>query len=73
MSTACSVRHRRAQHVSASPDFGKKRITVVSGVVIQESRENDQPDADLYEQLVKRERKLDRIIQRKRIELQDEL
>ncbi|KAG8714226.1 SWI/SNF complex component snf12 [Ceratobasidium sp. 394] len=57
------------------PEIVKKRRKLATRVlpeaVIREFRENGRPDADLYEQLVERERKLDWITQRKRIELQD--
>ncbi|KAG8725173.1 SWI/SNF complex component snf12 [Ceratobasidium sp. 395] len=57
------------------PEIVKKRRKLATRVlpeaVIREFRESGRPDADLYEQLVERERKLDWITQRKRIELQD--
>ncbi|KAG9075559.1 SWI/SNF complex component snf12, partial [Ceratobasidium sp. 370] len=49
----------------------KLATRVLPEAVIREFRESGRPDADLYEQLVERERKLDWITQRKRIELQD--
>lgn len=78
MSTAYSVPQPAAPNAFLPPpDLVKKRRKLASRVlpdaVIREYRENGQPDADLYEQLVERERKLDWITQRKRIELQDGL
>ncbi|QRV90415.1 SWI/SNF complex protein [Ceratobasidium sp. AG-Ba] len=59
------------------PEIVKKRRKLATRVlpeaVVREYRENGQPDADLYEQLVEKERKLDWITQRKRIELQDSI
>ncbi|KAF8596834.1 SWI/SNF complex 60 kDa subunit [Ceratobasidium sp. AG-I] len=78
MSTAYSVPQPAAPNVFLPPpDLVKKRRKLASRVlpdaVVREYRENGRPDADLYEQLVERERKLDWITQRKRIELQDGL
>ncbi|KAG9088155.1 SWI/SNF complex component snf12, partial [Ceratobasidium sp. 392] len=57
------------------PEIIKKRRKLATRVlpeaVIREFRESERPDADLFEQLVERERKLDWITQRKRIELHD--
>ena len=78
MSTAYSVPQPAAPNVFLPPpDLIKKRRKLASrelpDSVIREYRESGRPDADLYEQLVERERKLDWITQRKRIELQDGL
>ncbi|KAG8727970.1 SWI/SNF complex component snf12, partial [Ceratobasidium sp. 423] len=78
MSTAYAVAQPQAPNVlNAPPELVKKRRKLASraipDAVIREFRENGITDADLYEQLVEREKKLDWITQRKRIELQDGL
>ncbi|KAH7325338.1 hypothetical protein B0J17DRAFT_723105 [Rhizoctonia solani] len=76
MSTAYAVAQPPAPNLlNPPPELIKKRRKLASRAipdcVIREYRENGVTDADLYEQLVEREKKLDWITQRKRIELQD--
>ncbi|KAH7325341.1 hypothetical protein B0J17DRAFT_723107 [Rhizoctonia solani] len=74
MSTAYAVAQPPAPNLlNPPPELVKKRRKVASRAipdcVIREYREDGITDADLYEQLVEREKKLDWITQRKRIEL----
>ncbi|KAJ1300093.1 hypothetical protein OPQ81_002575 [Rhizoctonia solani] len=78
MSTTYAVAQPPAPNVlNPPPELIRKRRKLASraipDAVIREFRENGITDAELYEQLVEREKKLDWITQRKRIELQDAL
>ncbi|CAE6479717.1 unnamed protein product [Rhizoctonia solani] len=78
MSTTYAVAQPLAPNLlNPPPELLRKRRKLASRAlphaVIQEFREAGITDADLYEQLVEREKKLDWITQRKRIELQDGL
>ncbi|CAE6486344.1 unnamed protein product [Rhizoctonia solani] len=78
MSTTYAVAQPLAPNLLNPPaELVRKRRKLVAralpDAVIQEFRENGITDAELYEQLAEREKKLDWITQRKRIELQDGL